>query len=456
MSYFSVHNHTHYSNIRMIDCINKEDKLIDYAVELGLSGLAITDHESIGGHIKALQYYKKIQEKAKKILSNIEDFKEEDILWAEKANIFKLGLGNEIYLCRDNLNKDNYVKGEDGFFHFILVAKDKVGHKQIRELSSRAWNHTFRQFMERVPTYYSDIEEIVYPNRGHLIATTACLGGQFPKLLKEAILKNDFTKVNNFMNWCKEMFLDDFYIEIQPGLSEDQVVFNCAAVAYAKQYGFKYIVSTDTHYLKATDRAIHKSFLNSGDGDREVDDFYAYTYMMDDNEIIEKLSTHLNKADAITALKNTKEIYSKIEFYDLAHKQIIPRVPYNWNNIYKFESAPAQYPYIEKFENSPYEDDRFFISSILTKANQLSILDEVHWQRIEDECGEIWEVSEKIEERLSAYFLTIQKVVDIGWNEGDTLMGPWRGSAGALLTAYLLDITQRDPLESPIELPYWR
>ena len=156
------------------------------------------------------------------------------------------------------------------------------------------------------------------------------------------------------------------------------------------------------------------------------------------------------------ALENTKEIYSKIEFYDLAHKQIIPRVPYNWNNIHKFESAPAQYPYIEKFENSPYEDDRFFISSILTKANQLGILDKVHWQRIEDECGEIWEVSEKIEERLSAYFLTIQKVVDIGWNEGDTLMGPWRGSAGALLTAYLLDITQRDPLESPIELPYWR
>lgn len=444
------------SNIRMIDCINKEDKLIDYAVELGLSGLAITDHESIGGHIKALQYYKKIQEQAKKILSNIDNSKEEDIFWAEKVNNFKLGLGNEIYLCRDNLNKDNYIKGEDGFFHFILIAKDKIGHKQIRELSSRAWNHTFRQFMERVPTYYSDIEEIIYPNRGHVIATTACLGGQFPKLLKEAILKNNFTKVNNFMNWCKEMFLDDFYIEIQPGLSEDQVSFNCAAIEYAKQYNFKYIVSTDTHYLKESDRPIHKSFLNSGDGDREVDEFYAYTYMMSYEEIIEKLTTHIDKELAIEALENTKEIYSKIEFYDLAHKQIIPRVPYNWNNICKFESAPSQYPYIEKFENSPYEDDRFFICSILTKANQLGILDEEHWQRIEDECGEIWEVSEKIQERLSAYFLTIQKVVDIGWNEGDTLMGPWRGSAGALLTAYLLDIIQRDPLESPAELPYWR
>ena len=346
----------------MIDCINKEDNLINYAIELGLSGVAITDHESLGGHIKALQHYKKLQDKAKDILDKNDQEKED---WAKKVLNFKLGLGNEIYLCRDDLNKNNYIKGEDGFFHFILVAKDKIGHKQLRELSSRAWNHTFRQFMERVPTYYRDIEEIVYPNKGHLITTTACLGGQFPKLLMEAIEKNNFSKVNNFMNWCREMFEDDFYIEIQPGLSEDQVSFNSAAIAYANQYGFKYIVSTDTHYLKETDRPIHKSFLNSGEGDREVDDFYAYTYMMPYEEIVEKLSTHMSKESAIEALENTKEIYSKVEFYDLAHKQIIPRVPYNWESIEVFKTAPSKYPYIQKFMDSPYEDDRFFISSIL-------------------------------------------------------------------------------------------
>lgn len=437
----------------MIDCINKEDALIDYAIELGLCGLAITDHESLGGHIKVLQYYKKLQEKAKEDINKDDQKKKE---WANKVLNFKLALGNEIYLCRDDLNKNNYIKGEDGFFHFILVAKDKIGHKQLRELSSRAWNHTFRQFMERVPTYYRDIEEIVCSNKGHLIATTACLGGQFPKLLMEAIEKNNFSKVDNFMNWCREIFEDDFYIEIQPGLSDDQVSFNSAAITYANQHGFKYVVSTDTHYLKETDRPVHKSFLNSGDGDREVDDFYAYTYMMDYDEIIQKLTTHMSKEMAIEALENTKEIYSKIEFYDLAHKQVIPRVPYNWKEISWSKPIVPDFPYIRKFFESEYEDDRFFITSILKRGNELGILDDIHWKRIEDECGEIWEVSEKIEERLSAYFLTIQKVVDIGWNEGDTLMGPWRGSAGALLTAYLLDITQRDPLESPIELPYWR
>ena len=56
-SYTSIHNHTHYSNLRLIDAINTEETLIDRAYELGLRGVAITDHES--GHVKALNYYNK-------------------------------------------------------------------------------------------------------------------------------------------------------------------------------------------------------------------------------------------------------------------------------------------------------------------------------------------------------------------------------------------------------------
>ena len=90
---------------------------------------------------------------------------------------FKLILGNEIYLVRNGLSKDNFVAGEDRYYHFILLAKDDIGHKQIRELSSRAWKRSFFRFLERVPTYYSDIEEVIGSNPGHVIASTACLGG---------------------------------------------------------------------------------------------------------------------------------------------------------------------------------------------------------------------------------------------------------------------------------------
>ena len=75
--YFGIHNHTHYSNIRLLDSINKPKDLIDTAIKLGLSGIAITDHECLSAHMEVNQYAKKIK---------------------EKYPDFKIALGNEIYL----------------------------------------------------------------------------------------------------------------------------------------------------------------------------------------------------------------------------------------------------------------------------------------------------------------------------------------------------------------------
>ena len=117
MSYTSLHNHTEYSNLRLLDCINKVEDLIKRAYELGLNGVAITDHEALSAHIKALKFYK-------------QQCKDD-----ERWNNFKLILGNEIYLCRNGLNGESYQKGEK-FPHFILLAKDAEGHKQLRELEN--------------------------------------------------------------------------------------------------------------------------------------------------------------------------------------------------------------------------------------------------------------------------------------------------------------------------------
>lgn len=142
--------HTHTIQIFVyFDSINRPKKLIDRAIELGLAGIAITDHEAISSHMEVNIY-------AQELLEEHPDF--------------KIALGNEIYLTP---NRDMGQK----YYHFILIAKNKIGHKALRELSSRAWlNSYFDRGLERVPTLYSDLEEILqkYPNS--LIATTACLG----------------------------------------------------------------------------------------------------------------------------------------------------------------------------------------------------------------------------------------------------------------------------------------
>ena len=144
------------SNQRLRDSINRYNELIDYAIELGHEVIAITEHETISNAVKVEKYYNKIK---------------------KEHPDFKVILGNEIYLCRDGLDGQNFVKGSDKYFHFILLAKDAVGHEQIRELSTRAWMRSYTSGkMRRTPTYYQDLIEVIGKNPGHVIGSTACLG----------------------------------------------------------------------------------------------------------------------------------------------------------------------------------------------------------------------------------------------------------------------------------------
>ena len=143
---FEPHAHSEYSNIRLLDSIIKIPALIDRAIEIGLSGVALTDHECLSGAPQA-------------------NFYAQDLL--KEHPDFKVAIGNEIYLT------PNREMGQK-YYHFILIAKNKIGFRALRELSSRAWmNSYWDRGLERVPTTYAELEEIVnkYPNS--LIATTA-------------------------------------------------------------------------------------------------------------------------------------------------------------------------------------------------------------------------------------------------------------------------------------------
>lgn len=452
MSYSSLHVHSDYSNIRMLDSINQLPLLFDRAKELGLTGMAITDHESLSGHIKAMQLLSSLREKAKT--------EEDKKYW----NDFKLVLGNEIYLTRNDLTKDNYIKGQDKYFHFILLAKDAEGHKQLRELSSRAWSHSFRQFIERVPTYYRDIEEIIGANPGHVIGSTACLGSKFANLIRE-YLDNNHSKeivkrIDNFVQWCQTQFgKDNFYIELQSSESDDQNIYNECALAYAKARGLKVIITTDAHYIKKEDRPLHKAYLNAGEGDRETDAFYSGTYLQS-VEDIKGYMKNINSNDIDWMLDNTNEIANKIEEYSLYHKEIVPKIKlekeFNCNSII-YESARKR-DYISKFINSESEQDKYYINGILNGLEKKISQDkwEIYIDQINKEVAEVWEITQKIGNDLSSYFNTMAKVVDIMWNEGDSLVGVSRGSAGGFVSNYLLGITQMDPIKYGIENMYWR
>lgn len=196
----SLHNHTDFSNLRLRDSINTVGEVIDYALELGHEVVAFTEHETIANAIKVQKHYKKVK---------------------KDHPDFKVILGNEIYLCRDGLTAENFDKTVDNYYHFILLAKDEIGHQQIRELSTRAWARSWKTGkMTRVPTYYQDIIEVIGSNPGHVIGSTACLGGFLPKAILRYDARPTQQMYDNIKNWCINMEKifgkGDFYFEMQP------------------------------------------------------------------------------------------------------------------------------------------------------------------------------------------------------------------------------------------------
>ena len=437
----SLHNHTDYSNLRLRDCINKVSDLIDYAIELGHSGIAITDHETISSHIKIEKYAKKI---------------------AKSNPDFKIIRGNEIYLVRNGLTGENYDTHTDRYFHFILLAKDAIGHKQIREISTRAWRRSYMaRGMRRVPTYYQDIIDIIGANPGHVIGSTACLGGFLATKALQYANSQSEDDYNYLIAWSRRMESiftpGHFFFELQPSPNKEQKVVNRVLIQLSNELNIPYIVTTDSHYLKKEDKVIHKAFLNSQDGEREIDSFYATTYLMGDEEIRDFL-IEMTKEEIDIGFKNIQNIMDSCTNYSLSKPLKIPRLP--WREVGSKNIDQAYWgtliPYLGTFWSSEYEGDQILANAIVDKIqSNTQLMDRKIYDAI-NECLEMtWVSSEVNKTHWSAYYLNLQKIIEECWKAG-TLVGPGRGSGVGFILLYLLDIIQINPLWETTQTFSWR
>ena len=435
--YFGLHNHTMYSNIRLLDCINRPKDLIDKAIELGLSGIAITDHECLSGHMEVNQYAQKIK---------------------EKHPDFKIALGNEIYLVDERVSGIKY-------YHFILIAKDAIGHKALREMSSIAWYNSYvDRGMERVPITKSELQDIMSRYRGHVIASTACMGGELSTAAYNMTLAEEvndlvsaqqfYNQICDFMNFCINTFGEDFYIECAPSTAEDQCKTNRKLHRIAQAYNIPMVVGTDAHYLTKDDRFVHKSYLNSKGGEREVDSFYEFAHLMTYDEVHDLLTkcfdSEIIAEDILSASDKIKE---KISEYSLERKQMIPKVEvkfYPPSSAWEWDF----YPTIRYLLASDNDQERYWANECINKLIEMGLDgNQEYAQRLEIEADIIKFIGEKLDDCLFAYFNTFKHYIDLFWECG-SIVGPGRGSATGFLSNYLLGITQLDPIRW--KLPYWR
>lgn len=437
----SLHNHSDMSNIRLLDCINKIEDLVNYADELGHSVIAITDHEFTGNWLKFQEAVQKIK---------------------EKNSNFKGILGNEIYLVRNGLNKDNFKGGIDKYYHFILLAKDREGAKQIQEISTKAWYRSYMaRGMRRVPTYYQDLQEIIGDNKGHIIGSTACLGGCLAtQLIKYRDTKDEvlYNKIKNWINRMINIFgIEDLYFEMQPSHTKDQIYVNKELLKLSKEFNIPYIITTDSHYLKKEDREIHKAYLNSKNGEREVDEFYASTYLMNTQEL-ESYFSYFTKEELNIAYQNIQNIIEKCEEYDLRKPLKIPEL--KWREFHKDNNKYEYYltliPQLEKFYNSQDKADKELVWALINGIEKHKDLQcEEAYKELNNNLEITWKSSEVNKAHWSAYFLNLQKIIDICWDAG-SIVGCGRGSGVGFLLLYALDIIQINKLRETTPMFQWR
>ena len=309
--------------------------------------------------------------------------------------------------------------------------------------------------MRRVPTYYQDLFDIIGANPGHVIGSTACLGGA---LATQILRGTDRSKLDRWINQMVDIFgKDNFYLEMQPSHNKDQIKVNRELFKFANYHGLNYIITTDSHYLKKEDRVIHKAYLNAQDGDREVDEFYATTYMMSTEELESYMKDSFDDIDIIhAAYKSIQDIIDSCEDYSILKPLRIPDLIWKETPGAQLSKYFDKIPYLRTFMESDYVGDHRLCDAIVAGIeSHPDLQNQAAYDEINSNLEMTWVSSKVNNAHWSAYYLNLQQIIDLCWEAG-SIVGPGRGSGVGFILLYVLGITQINPLRETTRCFSWR
>lgn len=389
MDFVHLHNHTHYS---LLDAACTPQQLIDAAIADGQKAIAITDHGVMFG---CFEFYTK----------------------ARKAGIKPI-IGCEVYVAvRKHTDKERIVDAgkKRNYYHLVLLAKNEQGYRNLVKLTSIAHQEGF-YYKPRV-----DFDLIRQYHDG-LIATSACLSGP----INAPMLAGDTETAYANARLLKDIFDDDFYVELQDhGLPEDARVLEFAP-RLASELGIKLVVTNDAHYITKDNAAAHNVLLHitkdaSFAKETQFDVRRDLRYRVP--EMYLKTRSQMKKLfkGFHDAIENTVAVSEKIDLNITTDLQM-PRFP-----IPQESDATTLEDYLEE-QTMKGLDDRF---NVLTSE----ILDRVRF-----------ELSVIKKMGYAGYFLIVADFIKAARNMG-IRVGPGRGSAAGSMVAYALGITNIDPLK---------
>ena len=425
MAFVHLHVHTQYS---ILDGLSNIEKLFTRAEELGMPGLAITDHGNMYG-------VKEFYDTAKK-----------------HPNVKPI-FGCEVYVTRhyDHKLKDPQHRK---YYHLILLAKNETGYHNLMKLVSLGHIEGF---------YYKPRIDHALLEKYHegLICSSACMAGEIP----QDILGIDGTPddAETAIEWFKGLFGEDYYLEVMlhrstveglppkaqaemEELYNRQKTYNEAIFSLAAKHGVKVIATNDVHFIRREDGPAHDRLIclttNANVADVDRLRYTQQEYLKSEDEMAALFPTHPE------ALANTVEVLEKVEPIEINRGHVLPRFELPADFMADIDAHLAKYAAVIEEGKADDRGPDFYHS--------VAYLCHLVYQGAEKRYGSplCSDVTEKLDFELKTisrmgfpdYFLIVQDFINWAKTHGISV-GPGRGSAAGSVVAYCLRITNLDPLK---------
>ena len=420
MPFVHLHVHTQYS---ILDGFSAIPKLFKRASELGMPALAITDH----GNMYGVKEFMKV---------------------AGKYPDIKPIIGCEIYVTQhyDHRLKDNDHRK---YYHLILLAKNYEGYRNLSKIVSIG--HIEGKYYDKPRVTHEIIEQY----HDGLICCSACLAGEIPR----DIVAGDLDGARKAIQWHKDVFGDDYYLEVQlhktevPGgpldVYEHQLVSNAGIFELAAEMGVKVVATNDAHFIRKEDGPAHDRLIclttNAMIDDPNRLRYTQQEYLKSEQEMAELFPDHPE------VLSNTLEVADKIERYKIDRDHVLPKFDLPAEFLQDIDTYLAKYQGVidegRNDKNGNYRGDAF--------CQSVAYLCHLTYEGARERYGDTLtdEQAERIDFELKTicrmgfpdYFLIVQDYIAASRAMG-SMVGPGRGSAAGSVVAYCLKITNLDPI----------
>lgn len=379
MAFTHLHVHTEYS---LLDGSSKISELLPRARELGMDSLAITDHGVMYG---VIDFYKKAKEVGVKPI-----------------------LGCEIYVAPGSRFDREQSRGEDRYYHLVLLAENNQGYKNLMKIVTRGFTEGY---------YYKPRVDYEILERYHegIIALSACLAGEIPN----KILKEDYEGARTAARRMNELFgPGNFFLELQDHGLRQQTQVNSVIMRMSKELDIPLVVTNDVHYIKEEDAVPHDLLLCIQTGKLVTDEdrmrYEGGQFFLKSEEEMQKVFPYAREA-----LENTHKIAERCNVEIVFGEQKVPKfdVPEGYD-AFSYLKELCEEGLVKRYGDPPPEDLKERLAYELDTIRNMGYVD---------------------------YFLIVWDFIRFAKSQG-IAVGPGRGSAAGSIVSYCLKITDIDPI----------